>query len=97
MLPPPPAAWRWRVPCRVTVAPGDVGELAFATDPGCWADEGRLAVEPSRPLVCRVTNASDSVRELIPERSLGEEADSQLAQPVGLSRPRLQAAPTSAH
>ena len=71
--------------------------LVVATDPGCWADEGELALEPSRPLVCRVTAASVSVRELIPEQLLGEEAGSQLAQPVGLSRLRLRAAPPSAH
>ena len=71
--------------------------LVVATDRGCWADEGELALEPSRPLVCRVTAASVSVRELIPEQLLGEEAGSQLAQPVGLSRLRLRAAPPSAH
>ena len=38
-----------------------------------------------------------SLREQNPERSLGEEADSQLAQPVGLLRLRLRAAPPSAH
>ena len=33
------------------------GELAFATDSGCWPTKV-LAVEPSGPLVCRVTDAS---------------------------------------
>ena len=55
--------------------------LVVATDPGCWADEGELALEPSRPLVCRVTAASVSVRELIPEQLLGEEADPSACPP----------------
>ena len=33
------------------------GELVFATDSGCWPTKV-LAVEPSGPLVCRVTDAS---------------------------------------
>ena len=33
------------------------GELAFATDSGRWPTKV-LAVEPSGPLVCRVTDAS---------------------------------------